>query len=656
MKTLSKKLKRRTIKTPVLYRTATIERADIDEDSRTMNVSFSSEEPFGRYFGIEILDHDKKSVDLSFLNSGRAPLLKDHNREVQTGVIEKSYISKERMGRADVRFGKSAVADAEFNDVNDGIRSNVSVGYRINKMVLEESNDESGDTYRVTDWMPLEISLVSIPADQTVGVGRDDSEREFNTEIYYRGGYNMTPEEKAKAEAEAKAKAEQELKAKAEAEAKKKADSEAHAQAVVQVREDETARVTDIIALGQAHNLKDEAMEAVKTGKSVDQFRQLVLDKLGAEVKPVAMGHRTDPSIGMSGNELSNYSFIKVIRAIAFGAQDPQFVKDAAFEMECSRAAGDVMGVKPQGIMVPHDVLGKSFITPSMIKVMTPQMLRVLTAGTATDGAELVADNLLAGSFIDVLRNLAVVMSFGPTVLDGLVGDVLIPRKTSGSAGGWIATEGGDAASSEAQFDQVPLTPKTVGAYSTITRQLLMQSTPAIEGLIRDDLAKAIAIAIDLAALYGSGASGQPTGISVQTGINEPTAFVGAVPTWLEVIALESAVAVDNALFGNLAYIMEPAMRGSLKGTAKAGTFPIFVIGDDNTMNGYPIGVTSQITSGDIFFGNFADLVLGFWGGLDITIDPYTAALSGSIRMIALQSMDVAVRHPVSFAFNNDTP
>jgi HK97 family phage major capsid protein len=188
-----------------------------------------------------------------------------------------------------------------------------------------------------------------------------------------------------------------------------------------------------------------------------------------------------------------------------------------------------------------------------------------------------------------------------------------------------------------------------------MTRNLLLQSTPAIEGLVRMDLAAAVATAIDKACLYGTGADGQPKGISLQTGINAPTAFAAAVPTWAEVVAMESAVAVDNALQGRLGYALEPAMCGSLKTKPKETGYPSYIMESNDRLNGHCAAVSSQIVSGDLFFGNWADLIVGFWGGLDLLVDPYTLGLSGGIRIIVHQSCDVGVRHPVSFAFNNDT-
>ena len=153
-----------------------VTRAAIDEAARTVELAFSSEEPYDRYWGREILDHSKKSVRLGRLKAG-GPLLCDHDARDHVGVIESVRIDDDLVGRAVVRFGKSERAQEVWQDVVDGIRRNVSVGYVIHKAQLVETGDASIDTYRVTDWEPYEVSLVSVPADASVGIGRamDDS-------------------------------------------------------------------------------------------------------------------------------------------------------------------------------------------------------------------------------------------------------------------------------------------------------------------------------------------------------------------------------------------------------------------------------------------------------------------------------------------------
>jgi HK97 family phage major capsid protein len=272
----------------------------------------------------------------------------------------------------------------------------------------------------------------------------------------------------------------------------------------------------------------------------------------------------------------------------------------------------------------------------------------------SSDEAALFTDDFRGGDFIDVLRNSSAVMQAGARMLSGLSGDVKIPKKLTAAAASWISTEGGDTSSTEMTVGSVSMVPRTLGAFTDVTRQLLIQSSLDVESLIRDDLAQAIALAIDKAGLEGTGLIGQHTGILNTNGINYVAAFAGAVPTFPEVVTLETALGEDNALMGNLAYILPAALYGGLKTKEKATGTAQFVVEPGNTINGYRAIVTNQATAGNLYFGNFADLLIGFFGGLDLTVDPYTNSKSGTVRIVALQSCDVAVRHAVSFAYGND--
>ena len=171
----------KTIKTGEMRRELSLDIRSADPSSRTVELSFSSEEPVQRWFGTEILDHSRDAVDLSRLNT-RGPLLMDHDTRDQIGVVEKARLDGKR-GIATVRFGNSQRAQEIFQDVQDGIRSLVSVGYRINKMQREAVEGDS-ETMRATSWTPMEISIVSVPADPTVGIGRDNVDaRHFLTVV-----------------------------------------------------------------------------------------------------------------------------------------------------------------------------------------------------------------------------------------------------------------------------------------------------------------------------------------------------------------------------------------------------------------------------------------------------------------------------------------
>jgi HK97 family phage major capsid protein len=386
----------------------------------------------------------------------------------------------------------------------------------------------------------------------------------------------------------------------------------------------------EIYTLAAKHNKRDMADEAVRKGVSLAEFRGQLLDVIGS--KPL-----DDADIGMSKKEVRRFSLMNAVRAMA-NPTDRAAQQAAAFEFEAAAAAAQRAGVDPQGLYIPTDVM-RSWNQRDL---------------NTTNDAAMVAEAYRGGDFIDVLRNASSVMQAGATMLSGLKGDVKIPKKTAASTAGWISTEGGASSESEPTFGQVTMSPKTLGAFTDITRLMMMQSSLDIEALIRNDLATGIALAIDLGGLAGSGSSGQPTGIKNTSGINAPTAFAAANPTFAEVVAMETAVAEDNALLGNLAYILPASMYGALKTTAKDSGSGQFVVEPGGTINGYRAIVSNQVTAGDLYFGNFADLLIGMYGGLDITVDPYTASTSGTVRIVALQTCDVAVRHAVSFAFNND--
>ena len=579
------------------HRAFALDARAINEEARTVNIAVSSELPVERSFGREILVHEEGAIDLGFLSSGRAPLLLDHDMERQIGVIESVELSGDRVMRAKVRFGRSALAQEVFQDVVDGIRGNVSVGYRVNKM---ERSTTDKDAYLVRSWSPLEVSVVSIPADPSVGVGRSAAALEPKP----------TVEPSIKKEA-------------------KMAD-EVNLDAVRAEAAAAAARnAADIVALGARHNKRDLAEAALRDGKTIEQFRGELLDVIGST--PMA-----DTDVGLSKKEIRQFSVTRAIAAL-MNPGDRKLREAAAFEFEASEAAAQRYGRSAQGIMVPTDVLG----------VWVKRDLNT------SDDNEIVATNLMAGSFIDVLRNSASVMAAGARMMPGLVGNVAIPKKATASAGGWISTEGGASSESEPTFSQVTMTPRTVGAYTDMTRQAILQSTPAIEALVRDDLTQALALALDKGALEGSGSSGQPTGILNTVGVNKPTNFAAAVPTFAEMVALETALAEDNALLGNLAYITDAATYGGLKTKSKDSGSGMFVL-EGGEANGYRVIRSQQATAGNVYFGNFSDLLIGMWGGLDLTVDPYTASSSGTVRIVALQSVDVAVRHAVSFAYNND--
>tara|TARA_R100000278_G_scaffold14236_2_gene14974 strand:+ start:867 stop:3431 length:2565 start_codon:yes stop_codon:yes gene_type:complete len=582
----------------IIYRVLDLSRAHyIDEEKRRVRIGVSSEEPVERDFGMEVISHEIEDLDTSFIASGRSPLLLDHDMTKQIGVVERYEIdSAEKSAKAIVRFGRSELAEEIFKDVQDGIRSNISVGYKINGMVRVRGDDKDKPMYRVKT-TPLEVSIVSVPADQSqsVGVGRSEDKQtliKVNT---------MTEEVKQEINLD-----------------------EVREQSVAEAKAEFQRNSKEIMDLAAKHNRRDLADKAIQDGVSVEEFRGVLLDNIATD-KPLETAE-----IGMSKKEVRQFSIMKALNALA-NPTDRAAQRAAEFEFACSEEAAKHYGRTAQGIMLPPEILN-NWNTRDL---------------NASDDAGLIGQDFRAGSFIDALRNASAVMPLA-TNLNGLSGDVKIPKKTAAASAAFISSEGGAAGESEMTIGSVTMSPKTCGVFTDVTRQLMLQSSLDVENLIRDDLAKSMAIAIDDAALEGSGSSGNPRGITNTTGINTVSLSSAAAPTFAEMVSIETAVAVDNALVGDLAYIINPTNFGTLKTTAKDSGSGMFVA-ENGQVNGYPVVVSAQLTANNYVFGNFNDLLIGFFGGLDLTVDPYTNSSTGSVRIVALQSVDVAVRHAVSF-------
>lgn len=621
----------------------------IDEETRTVELSFSSEEPYERWWGTEILDHGKKAIRLGRLNGG-ASVLVNHSTDDQVGVVEKAWIDG-RKGRAKVRFGKSQRAEEVFQDVKDRIRQLVSVGYRIISIVLEKSGD-TGETYRVTEWEPYEISLVAVPADATIGVGRDDKadppfdprsliseEEEDMNNFQRRDGTNSDPAP-AGVVGEVRAPAGSVI-----------LTNEARSAEITAAREAERMRIATISAMGARLNAAELATKAIAEGHPIEQFIRDFEAKTGTTG---AVRTAEDPAIGLSDRERQRYSFCRLLTAIA----DPTnraAQAAAAFEFECSSAAQERRGAtQMRGHTVPVDMLRQ--------RIAEGSQRRDLTVGTTTAGGHTVATELLEASFIEMLRNAMALEGLGARVLTDLNGNIAIPRQTGGATAYWVAESGAPTESQQA-FDQVALTPKTVGAFTDYSRKLLLQSSIDVEAFVRQDLALTIATAIDLAGVNGSGSSNQPRGILNTSGIGSVAGGTnGLAPAYDHIVDLETAVSVANANVGSLAYLTNSKVRGKLRKTQMfSGTNGMPVWDKENTLLGYKAAVSNQVPANldkgsstgvcsAIIFGNFADLIIGMWGGLDLMVDPYTSSTTGTVRIVALQDVDVAVRHAQSFA------
>ena len=566
-----------------------------ESDSRTINMSISSESPVMRSFGLEVLSHRNDDINLNRLNN-KAPLLLNHDAERQIGVIENTSLDESR-GRlnASVRFGRSALAQEVYDDIIDGIRSQVSIGYSIDKLDRVDSDEYEEDVFRAS-FTPHEVSIVSMAADQTVGIGRSLSFKKLsNTEI------NMTQEDNNKETVNQ----DEQIRV-ATTEAVKKRDK----------------GISEIYKLASRHNQTPLAQKAVAENQTIDQFRNLLLTEI--ENKPLET-----QEIGLTEKEARDFSIVKAAKAKAGIISEDE----AGFELEASRAFGEATGKQTSGFFVPEDVTNK---------------WSERTMNT-TNSAGVVFDDKQYNNLIDALSAWSTVLQASPTILSNNTGNITIPRVSALSTSNW-ETEGVAVAASDPSIDTVTLSEKTNGCYTDLTRTL-MQNTDglSVEQMVRNNLLRAMGVAWDLASVAGTGAGGQPTGIENTAGVNA-TAFAGATPTYAELIDMEAAIYNDNAVLdsNSVYWITTPTINAATKTLATQGAgSPVANI--DGIIDGKRVLISSQVTAGNVILGDFSEFIVATWGGLEINSDAFSLSTSGSLRLVALSSVDFAVKHPVSF-------
>lgn len=400
-----------------------------------------------------------------------------------------------------------------------------------------------------------------------------------------------------------------------------------------------TSKVAHLIdATELAHQFKD-------SGRSAADFNQAIITRLGDVRQPVvSMPNPNQALVGMSAKEIQEFSILRMVDAQMTGNWD-----HAGLERAASEAVAAKLGRRPNGNFVPYDVLA---FNPMAMK-------REVVSATS---AGVIGTNLMAGSFIELMRANSIVAQMGCTMLPGLVGNVDIPRQVAANSATWINNEtySGNA-STTPTHTALSLTPKTLRIRTDISRKMLKQSTPAVEMLVRGDIAATAGLAIDAAAVNGTGADGQPQGIMGANGVAVVSiGATGGPLLWAHLIAMETALGNHKRL-GGMAYLTNSATVGSMKQTPKHET--AFVGGfllEDGKCNGYPLlesnTVPSDLTKSTgsdlsaIIFGAWPALVVGLWGGLDLEADKTTLGDRGGLVLRGFQDVDLGLRYTGAFS------
>jgi HK97 family phage major capsid protein/HK97 family phage prohead protease len=597
----------------------------------TLTFPASSETPVERWWGEEVLSHDKGAIRLDRVKRGAMPLLFNHDMNDPIGIVDAARIEGGRL-----------VVDAHLFDTErskevaqmlDGGLRNVSIGYRIN--VVEE--DKKTNRFTATDWEPYEVSIVTVPADPTVGLGRGLDGEEFEVRMVRASKTEISPAAAAANSKESKVDNEDKAAAGASAELEVRISGGGNNAAEL-----EQGRITAITNLSKACNIDDSVRQMwITGGTSVDKVSD---DIMQIVAKREANNPKVATAIGLTEKEAKKFSFA---RALLGSASDNW--KDAGFELECSRAVYGKLGrtIEQHKFMIPYEA---QVVERERMPGRTQQ--RDLTVATASAGGYLVGTQ--NQSFVELLRNRTVAYRMGAVRLPGLVGNVTIPKQTGAATAVWLANEASTLTESAQTFGQLALTPKSVGAYVELSRLLLLQSQPAAEQLAMTDIAAVASIAVDLGVLNGSGVSGQPTGIIQTAGIG---AFTGTTLGAVGVLDAQADVIGSNVVPLAPGYVTTAAVAALLMARPELPTTGTTRLWQgsmlDGSMFGVPATVSAQMSSATALFGDWSKVVVGEWGALEIETNPYANFQAGIIGVRAIITIDVGVRYAGAWSYSS---
>jgi HK97 family phage major capsid protein len=580
---------------------------------KTLRVAFSSETPVLRnergekYY--EVLDHAQENADISLLQDGGA-FLDEHDWKRQIGSIDCASIDADKKGRADLLFANTALGRERWSLMSQGHRKDISFGYAQTRM-LSQTRGADGIPVRRFAWKAYEITSTAVGADHFgTGVGRSQKNKNKNMETEDQ----RTP---------------------------------------IEILNEIDARAT-MLTKDYPHlaaQIRTAKHKAIDENEAPHVFSRGIMELACKTPAPRPQTRSAPPGeIGMDRRDIEEYSLHRAIRSLASGNGK----MDPCYELDVSRQVEKNFGTTSEGFLLPMDVvLGGS---------RRSYAERDMTVGDNTTGGYAVGTQVLP--FIDILRNRTVVTRLGATFLGGLTSNISFPREVAPVTVQSVP-EVGLLADSNPTLDHILMVPHRVGVTVTYGKQLVFQSTPDIEALIRNDTMAMVGIKHDELFLNGAGANDERTGLLNILGLN--TVLFGGAASYSKIVDFETAVGKANADMGNLAYVTTPGTRGAWKKTARALTGATTVSSrslwekgefndgsNDGLVNDYRAASTNQIPNDRVIYGNWNEWVAAYWGGFDIILDPYTSAKRAQLVLTVNTWIDGAARHAQSFTVSGD--
>lgn len=612
-------------------------RDDSGEAETTYKASLSSETPVQDWpwDPPHVLRHTAEAVNLSRIGDDGLPLLNSHgvySLENIIGRIKNVRIEKRRLVGELVFSAANPTAVQVRAMVDEGTITDMSIGARIEKIKRIE-NDGKTESIEVLRWTPIEASVVTIGGDHAVGIGRSTQAAETVEEAITMGKEKVVAGDTAAEETTEETGAIQRISIGREA------IDEGRAIKLEENRQKAIRNLAEANSIGE-----DTVQEWITRGYNLDT----IADNILAIHKSRGENNASQAHLGLSANETREYSLCRAILA----AHSRNW-KNAGFELECHDEVAKRINAIPEvgNFFVPLDVQQRSLPT-NINRLAQKHGLGHLQRDlhVATDGAGGFLTQTTNMGFTELLRAISFAFRMGVTRLSGLRDNVAIPRQSAAATAEWLTSETDTAAESQQTFVQLLMSPKTVSAYTELSRQLLLQATIDAEGLVNSDLAAVAALAVDAAVISGSGAAGQPEGLDNVVGVG---AVVGTTLGFPGVLEFQTDVAAANVLPAAGGYVTTPAVASLMIQRVKyASTASPLWEGNiwEGVMQGFNAMSTNQVAAAVMYFGDWAKAIVAEWGVLEVETNPFANFPAGIIGVRAMYSVDVGIRLPAAFS------
>lgn len=661
---------------------------DSKNDNRTIDISFASETPFLRYFGYEIIDIAK--IDLSILNN-KAPLLFNHWNDDYIGVVEKAWIGDDNRAYATVRFDTHELAEKIYTSIKNGILSKVSFGYEIvdGYQIFDIQGTEA---FRVAV-ICREISIVSDPADQTVGYGRSNEDNSKNNPI--KEVVMKLDEQVSKIESQ---------------------NQNGEIQVVVNPQKDDKVEITPPIENKETvTTVKEEVkpkdldlppVEKMEDGKIVEldinfvgkkensqktfENEKNISDNVNINIKSNNTEKKMDRKevdneiirIGrqfkcealalefLEKSETSVKSFMEAVIESRSSApsKETQFARESSSEGYSTASAIKSLfsGKHNQGITgdISKELRSRynleerenTIVVPlHMLRASTPTPTSTVNSANPASAANLIA-NIMSDTYINPLENALVLAKAGARTIT-LDRDYLTMPRFNESAVIEYISEDQQADQSELDVDNVEFKPHTLSGSMGVSRQMQLLSHFDINNIVVQRLLTPLYNKMDVDGLFGTGAGNSVLGIANQNGVAQAN-YAGV--TFPNLLNLAYLVNNANGVIdpNSTAFVGNGSVGALARGTQKGQGIDM-IINDDNKMAGYKWLETNAIKNSQdnvskVIFGDFSQVYIATWGAVEIQFNPYTDR-TGKNQITVFLSYDVQVLHPQSFAVGNFT-